>query len=200
MFKIESLENLVQLLNQLPGIGPKTAQRLSYHILRSGEYSSQLRDALRGVEERVHLCPQCFSYTDLPESCSLCQDLQRTDESICVVESPANVVGIESTGIFRGRYHVLHGVISPLEGIGPQDLRIQELLDRVHLHPGVVKEIIFALDADLEGDTTVLYLTKRFAETEIKMTRIAHGVPIGSDIDYVDHRTLSRALAHRVQL
>lgn len=198
MFKIGSLEKLIHELNRLPGVGPKTAQRLAYHILRTPDFSQKLQDALKLVQENVHLCAQCFSYTDEAELCRYCSDPHRRDDLICVVEEPSDIIRVESSGVFRGRYHVLHGAISPLDNVGPQDLRIRELMARVD--EGVIKEIILALDPDLEGDTTVLYLAKALADKPVKITRIASGVPLGSDIDYVDDRTLGRALENRVEL
>lgn len=199
MLQIPALEKLVHELSRLPGIGPKTAQRLAYYILRSpSEYSLRLSEVLMRVQAEVHTCPQCFNYTDL-DLCKYCLDPHRSDESICIIEEPSDVVRIESSGAFRGRYHVLHGTISPLEGVGPQDLKIPELLQRIGKITNL-KEIIFALDADLEGDTTVLYLTKQLQEKGLRLSRIAHGVPIGSDIEFIDDRTMSRALENRVVL
>jgi recombination protein RecR len=204
MLKIHSLEKLVHELNRLPGVGPKTAQRLAYFILRTPEYSEQLQVALQQVQETVHLCPQCFSYTDAEDLCRYCTDPGRRDDLICVVEEPSDIVRVESSGVFRGRYHVLHGAISPLDNIAPRDLKIRELLDRVDAglrgEKPKISEIILALDPDLEGDTTALYLAKALIAKELKVTRIASGVPIGSDIDYVDDRTLGRALENRVEL
>jgi recombination protein RecR len=204
MLHISALEKLVHELSRLPGIGPKTAQRLAYFILRSGsQYSERLGEALMRVQAEVHECPQCFNYTDT-DLCKYCSDSHRSNESICVVEEPSDIMRIESSGAFRGRYHVLHGVISPLEGIGPQDLKIQELLGRINKglndEGHLVKEIILALDADLEGDTTILYLTKHLQGKGLKISRIAHGVPIGSDIDFIDDRTMGRALENRIEL
>lgn len=204
MLHISALEKLVHELSRLPGIGPKTAQRLAYFVLRSqNEYPERLSEALLRVRAEVHDCPQCFNYTD-SDLCKYCEDVHRADESICVVEEPSDIMRIESSGAFRGRYHVLHGAISPLEGIGPQDLKIQELLQRVNAglagDAPVIKEIILALDADLEGDTTILYIAKHLQGKGVKLSRIAHGVPIGSDIDFVDDRTMGRALENRVEL
>ncbi|HMN69571.1 MAG TPA: recombination mediator RecR [Bdellovibrionales bacterium] len=202
--KIPSLNQLVHELSRLPGIGPKTAQRLAYHLLRSpGEYVQGLRDALKAVKERIRECPQCFAFTEEEGLCHFCADPMRVSDSICVVEDPADIERIESSGVFRGRYHVLHGAISPLDGVSPQDLKIEALLDR--LAPDTdgnlpVSEVILALDADLEGDTTVLYLAKILKDMNIKTSRIAHGVPIGGDIDYIDYRTLGRAIENRVQV
>ncbi len=202
MLRIAALEKLVHQLNRLPGIGPKTAQRLAYQILREPELSTGLQEALVAVRETVHLCERCFSYTDEPTACRYCADTSRKDDVICVVEEPSDIVRVESSGAFRGRYHVLHGAISPLDGVGPDDLKIRELLSRIEESQGSapITEVILALDPDLEGDTTVLYLAKILTERGLKATRIASGVPLGSDIDYVDDRTLGRALENRVEL
>lgn len=202
MLRIAALEKLVHQLNRLPGIGPKTAQRLAYQILREPELSTGLQEALIAVRETVHLCSTCFSYTDEPTICRYCADTSRKDDVICVVEEPSDIVRVESSGAFRGRYHVLHGAISPLDGIGPDDLKIRELLSRIEESKSStpITEVILALDPDLEGDTTVLYLAKILTERGLKATRIASGVPLGSDIDYVDDRTLGRALENRVEL
>lgn len=202
MLRIASLEKLVHQLNRLPGIGPKTAQRLAYQILREPELSTGLQEALIAVRETVHLCESCFSYTDEPTVCRFCADTSRKEDVICVVEEPSDIVRVESSGAFRGRYHVLHGAISPLDGIGPDDLKIRELLSRIEesKNSTPIAEVILALDPDLEGDTTVLYLAKILTERGLKATRIASGVPLGSDIDYVDDRTLGRALENRVEL
>ena len=204
MLNIPALEKLVHELSRLPGIGPKTAQRLAYYILKSGnEYSDRLGQALTQVQAEVHDCPCCFNYTDA-DFCRYCVDPHRGDDSLCIVEEPSDIMRIESSGAFRGRYHVLHGAISPLEGIGPKELKIQELLDRVDAglegNGPQIKEIILALDADLEGDTTILYLAKHLQGKGLKLSRIAHGVPIGSDIDFIDDRTMGRALQNRVEL
>jgi recombination protein RecR len=204
MLHISALEKLVHELSRLPGIGPKTAQRLAYHILRApSEYSHQLADALIRVQAEVHVCPSCFNYTDA-DICRYCLDPHRANDALCVVEEPSDILRIESSGAFRGRYHVLHGVISPLEGIGAEDLKIEELINKVNRGLSGdgprIHEIIMALDADLEGDTTVLYLAKHLQNKGVRLSRIAHGVPIGSDIDYIDDRTMGRALENRVEL
>jgi recombination protein RecR len=204
MLNIPALEKLVHELSRLPGVGPKTAQRLAYHILRSREdYTDRLSDALMRVRAEVHTCPRCFNYTDA-DLCRYCSDGHRQDDTLCVVEEPSDIMRIESSGAFRGRYHVLHGAISPLEGVRPEDLKIHELLNRVEQglrgQAPAIREIILALDADLEGDTTVLYLSKQLQGKSVKLSRIAHGVPIGSDIDFIDDRTMGRALENRVEL
>lgn len=201
MLKISSLEKLVIELGRLPGIGPKTAQRLAYSILTNAELSHGLEQSLVLVRETVKQCSECFSFTDSAEEpalCHFCTDPTRKDELVCVVEEPADIARIESSGAFKGRYHVLHGAISPLDRIGPDDLKIAELLNRIPKQG--IKEVILALDPDLEGDTTALYLAKVLNDLGVKVTRIASGVPLGSDIDYVDDRTLGRALENRVEL
>jgi len=204
MLNIPALEKLVHELSRLPGIGPKTAQRLAYYILRSkADYSDRLSDALTRVKAEVHTCPRCFNYTDA-DLCKFCTDPHRMDNLLCVVEEPADISRIEASGAFRGRYHVLQGALSPLEGVGPQDLRIKELIERIEAglrgESPAIKEVILALDADLEGDTTILYLTKLMQGKAVTLTRIAHGVPIGGDIDFIDDRTMGRALENRVEL
>lgn len=202
---VPSLEKLVHEFSKLPGIGPKTAQRLAYHILRGRDSDVEaLANALHGIKTSVRECPSCFSYTENVDLCHICRDPTRSDESLCLVEDPGDIIRIESSGVYRGRYHVLKGAISPLEGIAPEDLTIANLLEKVQngqkgLRPEI-KEVILALDADLEGDTTVLYLARALKAFGVKISRIAHGVPIGGDIDYVDHRTLGRAMENRVQL
>jgi len=204
LLNIAALEKLVHELSRLPGIGPKTAQRLAYYVLKSKDsYPTQLSEALLRVQSEVHSCTECFNYTD-KTVCKYCDDPHRTSEILCLVEEPSDISRIESSGAFRGRYHVLHGVISPLEGITAKNLKIQELLNKIE--EGVAgtrpafKEIIFAFDADLEGDTTALYLTKILQGKNIKISRIAHGIPMGSDIDFIDDRTMGRALENRVEL
>lgn len=203
MLKIPSVETLVHDLCQLPGIGPKTAQRLAYMILKTKGYSRRLRDSLEKVEERVHDCPECFNFTDNDVACYFCADLKRSSRQLCVVEEPSDIDRIEGSGAFHGRYHVLHGSLSPLEGVGPEDLKIAQLLDRIRRSKDgdePVEEVILALDPDLEGDTTVLYLVEELTPLDVRISRIAHGVPLGSDIDYIDNRTLGRALENRVEL
>jgi recombination protein RecR len=200
-FQIPSLDSLIHELTRLPGIGEKTAQRLAFFILKQGsEYSERLQNALSDVNSNVHSCPSCFSYTDKP-LCRICETPSRDRRLICVVEEPSDVVRMETMGSFRGLYHVLEGTISPLEGVTPDNLRIQELLKRIEDSVGeeAIQEIILCLDADLEGDTTALYLAKVLPKN-VKLTRLAHGVPFGSDIDYIDSRTLGRAFENRVEL
>ncbi|MCB9073822.1 MAG: recombination protein RecR [Bdellovibrionaceae bacterium] len=206
MFNIPALDKLIHELSLLPGIGPKTAQRLVHHILRERQYSENLREALSAVEDSIKLCSSCFSYTDDSRGiCHYCTTPKRRDDVICVVETPESVMQIEASGSYNGRFHVLHGAISPLHGLTPDKLKIKELSLRIDLllekAPQSKVEVILALDADLEGDTTMLYLAKLFAETpQVTVSRLAQGVPIGSHLDFVDHRTLGRALENRVRL
>ncbi len=209
---VPSLEKLVAELAKLPGVGPKTAGRLAYYILRSpAAYNDNLRAALERVKTSVHECPRCFSFTENESLCHYCLDPSRTNDSICVVEDPADIARIDTSGVFRGRYHVLHGTLSPLDGVGPKDIRLEPLLQRV-AHEDIC-EVILALDADLEGDTTALYIAKQLREhpqngsfgqhegsQKLRISRLAHGIPIGGDIDYIDFRTLGRALENRVDL
>ncbi|MBT4762644.1 MAG: recombination protein RecR [Bdellovibrionaceae bacterium] len=200
-----SFSRLVSEFNRLPGIGYKTATRLAYHILKSPtEIVENMAQSLVDVKEYVGQCTQCFSYTEGSVLCRVCSDDHRDKHVLCVVEDPWDIITMENSGIFRGQYHVLHGVISPLDGISPKDLKIDELMSRVELsrqsEATEIKELIFALDADLEGDTTILYLAKLLKDKGVSVTRIAHGVPVGGDIDYVDHRTLGRALENRVNI
>lgn len=204
MLNIPALEKLVHELSRLPGIGPKTAQRLAYHILRSKDnYIERLSDSLVRVRAEVHTCQVCYNYTDTNE-CKFCRDVHRTEETLCVVEEPSDIMKIESSGAFRGKYHVLHGVISPLEGIGANDLKISELVQRIDAglngEGPKIDELILALDADLEGDTTILYLAKLLQGKNVRLSRLAHGVPIGSDIEFIDDRTMGQALENRVEL
>lgn len=201
---LPSLDKLIHELSKLPGIGNKTAGRLAYHILKSPEhFSRELSESIEEVKKNVRECSICFSYTEVEEQCVFCTDLKRSNDILCVVEDPSDIARIESSGAFRGRYHVLHGALSPLDGITPQDLKIDPLIQKIRDSQGgdePITEVILALDADLEGDTTVLYLAKILGEMGVNTTRIAHGVPIGGDIDYIDFRTLGRAIENRVQL
>jgi recombination protein RecR len=197
-FKIAALDKLIDELSRLPGLGEKTAQRLAFYMLKTkDDYVDRLATALKDVKEQVRHCRLCYNYTD-KDICSICADPSRNQHLLCVVEDAADILRIESAMDFKGRYHVLQGVLSPLDGIGPDQIRIAELLTRVESQG--VTEVILALDADLEGDATSLYLTKLLKPRSVRITRIAHGVPIGGNLEYVDSRTLSRALENRVEL
>ena len=189
------IDNLIEALTKLPGIGKKTASRLAFHILRSSLSEAQgLARAILDVKEKIRLCSICFNLTD-EDSCWICRDERRTREILCVVEGPNDLIAIENTGAFKGRYHVLHGTISPLEGVGPDDIRIREVLERIH-REGVV-EVILATNPTVEGGATALYLTDLIRPLGVKVTRIAYGIPMGGEIEYSDGMTLSKALEGR---
>ena len=191
----EPIERLIEAFARLPGIGPKTAQRLAFFVLRTqGDYARELSQAVGEVKEKIRLCSICGNYTD-QDICGICRSRNRNREIICVVEDPKDVLALERTNEYRGLYHVLHGAISPVEGIGPEQLRIRELLKR--LEGGEVKEIILATNSTIEGDTTALYLARLIAPLEIPVTRIAQGIPVGGDIDYADEVTLTKAFLGR---
>lgn len=195
MYSSKYLELLVEELAKLPSIGQKTAQRLALYLLKaSREDSLRLADAIRAVKERVGLCGVCGNFSD-EDPCRLCSDPQRDAALICVVEQPGDVMAFERTGLFRGRYHVLGGALSPLDGTNPEDLRIRSLLER--LRSGEVSEIILATNPNVAGEATALYLSKLLAPLGVRVTRIARGVPMGSDLEYSDQVTLGRALEGR---
>jgi len=195
MYSSKYLELLVEELAKLPSIGQKTAQRLALHILRaSKEDSLRLADAIRAVKERVGMCGTCGNFSD-EDPCRLCSDPQRDASLVCVVEQPGDVLALERTGRYRGRYHVLGGALSPLDGTHPEDLRIQPLLER--LRDDGVTEIILATNPNVAGEATALYLSKLLAPLGVRVTRIARGVPMGSDLEYSDQVTLARALEGR---
>jgi recombination protein RecR len=192
------IDHLIEALTRLPGIGKKTASRLAFHILRSSSSEAQeLARAILDVKEKIRLCSTCFNLTD-EDPCRICQDGRRSTEILCVVEGPNDLIAIENTGTFNGRYHVLHGTISPLEGIGPDDLKIKELLGR--LQKERISEVILATNPTVEGGTTALYLTDLIKPLGIKVTRIAYGIPMGSEIEYSDGMTLSKALEGRREI
>jgi recombination protein RecR len=193
-----AMTRLIQQLTRLPGIGEKTASRLAFHILRSErEYAQALAEALIAVKDETRLCSVCFALTE-SDPCPLCADPQRSAEVICVVEEPADLLAIERVREFRGRYHVLHGTLAPLDGVGPDDLKIQPLLVRLHDDP--VREVILATNPTAEGEATALYLAKLLKPLGIKVTRIAHGLPVGADIEYADVVTVGRALEGRREM
>jgi recombination protein RecR len=194
----DPLNRLVAQLARLPGIGEKTAQRLAFHILRApGEYAQELAQAIREVKEKVHLCTRCFSLTDT-EPCGFCRDTRREERVVCVVETYADLMALERTREFKGRYHVLHGVLSPLEGVGPEQLRIKELLER--LGDGRIEEVILATNPDVEGEATALYLTRLLKPMGLRVSRLAQGLPMGGDLEYADQATLAKALSARREL
>jgi recombination protein RecR len=197
---IEPVARLIEAFNRLPGVGPKTAQRLTYHLLRAPDAEARtLAAALIAVREQVVLCEQCFNFSDSP-LCPICRDPGRDQRRLCVVEEPLDVLALERTGEFRGRYHVLHGAISPIDGVGPDRLRIRELLERVDAaarDAAPFEEVILATNPTLEGEATAMYLDERLAGSVASITRIARGIPVGGDLEYADEVTLIRALQGR---
>jgi recombination protein RecR len=190
-----AIQDLIDELGRLPGVGPKSAQRIAFHVLSADPADvNRLATALRKVKELVRFCTTCFNVAE-SEQCRVCRDPRRTSEVLCVVEEPKDVVAIERTGEFRGRYHVLGGAINPLEGIGPDNLRIRELLLR--LGTGEVHELILATDPNTEGEATATYLALMIKPMGIKVTRLASGLPVGGDLEYADEITLGRAFEGR---
>lgn len=196
----EPIQDLINALERLPGVGPKTASRLAFYLLRASEdVAADLAAALTGLKDRTALCPECFNIMLAGrERCEVCADPQREDTLICVVEEPLDVLALERTGGFRGRYHVLQGVLSPIEGIGPDDLKIRPLLERVGR--GGVAEVILATNPSMEGDATALYLRQQLLPLGVHVTRLARGLPVGGDLEYADQNTLLRALSGRQEM
>ena len=189
---------LIDELSKLPGIGPKTAQRLAFHLLNApAEVALQLSQALAEARRSVHFCSICGNFTDT-DPCLICRDERRRQDLICVVERPKDVVAMEKSRAFDGLYHVLHGAISPMDNIGPEQLRIKGLLQR--LAGGTVRELILATNPTVEGDATALYLAGLLRALEVKVTRIAHGLPVGADLEYADQLTLSKSLEGRREM
>jgi recombination protein RecR len=190
-----AIQDLIDELGRLPGVGPKSAQRIAFHVLSADPADvNRLAISLRKVKELVRFCTTCFNVAE-SEQCRVCRDTRRTSEVLCVVEEPKDVVAIERTGEFRGRYHVLGGAINPLEGIGPDNLRIRELMTR--LSTGEVKELILATDPNTEGEATATYLALLVKPMGIAVTRLASGLPVGGDLEYADEITLGRAFEGR---
>ena len=196
----EPLERLILALERLPGIGPKTASRLAFYLLKAPEeFSGDLADALKMVKSGTSFCHTCFNITDAGrEECVICADPNRDKSVVCVVEDPLDMVALEKTAGYNGQYHVLHGALSPIEGIGPDDIKIYELEERVK--NGKIKEVIVATNPSMEGDATALYLRQRLEKYPVKLTRLARGLPVGGDLEYADQSTLLRALAGRQEL
>jgi recombination protein RecR len=193
-----SLQELIDQLGRLPGIGPKSAQRIAFHLLKvPREEAERLARAITEMKQRTRLCERCFNVCD-DEECAICADPRRDRTVLCVVEEPKDVVAIERTGEFHGRYHVLHGAINPLEGVGPDELRTKELLSRVGAEG--VREVIVCTNPNLEGETTALYLARLLRPLGVRVTRIASGLPVGGDLEYADELTLGRALEGRRDL
>jgi len=189
------VQELIDELGRLPGIGPKSAQRIAFHILQTESFDvSRLAEVLTEVRDKVRFCTICGNVTE-SETCSICRDPRRSPATICVVEEAKDVVAVERTREFKGLYHVLGGAISPIDGIGPDDLRIRQLLQR--LSDGVVTEVIIATDPNLEGEATATYLTRLLQQPNLRVTRLASGLPVGGDLEYADEVTLGRAFEGR---
>ncbi len=194
----EPVTKLVEAFSRLPGVGPKTASRLTYYLLRaSAEYSLGLAEALGNLKAQTRFCSVCFNIT-VADPCPICNSRDRDGTILAVVEEPLDLMAIERTGVYKGRYHVLHGAISPVEGIGPDDLKIRELVARVE--KGEAGEVIIATNPGMEGDATAMYLQRELAGSQVKVTRLARGLPTGGDLEYVDSITLMRALEGRSEL
>jgi recombination protein RecR len=200
MLAPEPIQRLINALSRLPGVGPKTASRLTFYLLRGAEdLANELSEALSELKSGIAYCEECHNITVVGATrCEICRDPERDQALICVVEDPLDVLALERTGGLRGRYHVLHGVLSPIEGVGPEDLKIQELMERVREEE--VGEIILATNPSMEGDATAMYLQQRLAPLGVKVTRLARGLPVGGDLEYADQNTLLRALAGRQEM
>jgi recombination protein RecR len=196
----ESLQSLINALERLPGIGPKSASRLAFYFLRAPEEVSQdLASALANLKANTTLCQECFNITEAGrEQCEICESSQRDGSLVCVVEEALDVLALERTGGYRGKYHVLQGVLSPIEGIGPDDLKIKQLIARVSR--GEIQEVILATNPSMEGDATALYLQGHLEPLGVRVTRLARGLPVGGDLEYADQNTLLRALAGRQEM
>ena len=191
----EAINKLIQEFNKLPGIGPKSAQRLAYHLLRApDEQTKLLAEAILLLKQKVTLCSTCFNVTE-SDPCPICRGDERDRSKICIVEQPQDILALEHTGIYKGLYHVLHGAISPTEGIGADDIRIKELLSR--LQDGSVSEVIFATNPNLEGEQTAMYLSRLISPLGIRVTRLARGLPFGTELEYADDVTLTQAIEGR---
>jgi recombination protein RecR len=191
-----AVTRLIEEFHRLPGIGPKTAQRLTFYLLRAPKDQAQsLAEALAQLKDRITLCAICANIAE-ENPCAICRDDARDRSIVCVVEEPLDVLALERTREYHGLYHVLHGAISPVEGIGPDDLKIHELLTRIQRDPGI-KEIVFATNPNLEGEATAMYLERLIKPLGIRMTRLARGLPVGGDLEYADEVTLTRALEGR---
>ncbi len=191
---------LIDEFSRLPGIGPKTASRLTFYLLRHpAEQATALAEALVALHQKIVFCSQCYNIAE-SDPCAICSNENRDRSIICVVEEPLDVVAIERTRDYQGLYHVLHGSIAPVEGIGPEDLKIAELIDRVRGQPPPLRELIIATNPNLEGEATAMYIARQLEGVEISITRLARGLPMGGDLEYADEITLSRALSGRSEM
>ncbi|MGE3074315.1 MAG: recombination mediator RecR [Dehalococcoidia bacterium] len=191
----EPIQRLIEAFHRLPGIGPKSAQRLAYHILRTSEQEAlALADSVMDVKRRIRLCSVCLNITE-KDPCGYCDDDRRDKTIVCVVEQPLDVLAIERSGGYRGQYHVLHGVLNPIDGVGPEDIHVRELV--VRLQAGEIQEVIMATNANLEGEATAMYVQRLVSPAGVRVTRLARGLPSGADLEYTDDVTLARALEGR---
>ncbi|MBO4941579.1 MAG: recombination protein RecR [Clostridia bacterium] len=197
-YYVSPLQNLIEEFQKLPGIGSKTAQRLAYHVLNLPKESAQkFANAIVDAKEKISYCKICQNFSD-KDICSVCKNPARDKGVICVVENPRDVIQMEKTNEFKGTYHVLHGAISPMDNIGPEDIRIKELMTRIAEEK--VSEVIMATNPNLEGETTAMYISKLIKPFGVKVTRIAHGVPVGGELEFADEMTLAKAIQWRVEL
>lgn len=196
----EPIQKLINALERLPGIGPKTASRLAFYLLRAPDDLSQdLSESLHGLKDKVAYCQDCFNITEAGRSrCEVCDNPRRDAGLICVVEEALDVLALERVGAYEGRYHVLHGVLSPIEGIGPEDIKVRPLVERVAA--GGIREVILATNPSMEGDATALYLQQQLRQYGVQITRLARGLPVGGDLEYADQNTLLRALSGRQEM
>ena len=191
----EAINKLIQEFNKLPGIGPKSAQRIAFYLLRAPEEQSRLlSEAILSLKQKITLCSTCFNVTE-SDPCPICRSAERDLSMICIVEQPQDILALEHTGIYKGLYHVLHGAISPTEGVGADDIRIKELLNRLQNSP--VEEVILATNTNLEGEQTAMYLSRLISPLGTRVTRLARGLPFGTELEYADDVTLTRALEGR---
>lgn len=196
----EPIQKLINSLERLPGIGPKSASRLAFFLLRApDEVSGDLAGALSGLKDKVGFCQECYNITAAGRTrCEVCEDSRRDSGLICVVEEALDVLALERVGAYTGKYHVLHGVLSPIEGVGPQDIKVGPLLERVAR--GGVREVILATNPSMEGDATALYLQQQLRQYGVQITRLARGLPVGGDLEYADQNTILRALSGRQEM
>ncbi|MBI1794756.1 MAG: recombination protein RecR [Chloroflexi bacterium] len=196
----EPIQKLINSFERLPGIGPKSASRLAFFLLRApDDISRDLSEALNGLKDKIAFCEECFNITEAGRSrCEICENPKRDGGVICVVEEALDVLALERINAYSGRYHVLHGVLSPIEGIGPDDIKARQLIERVA--KGGVKEVVLATNPSMEGDATALYLQQQLRPFEIQVTRLARGLPVGGDLEYADQNTLLRALSGRQEM
>ncbi|MBR47891.1 MAG: recombination protein RecR [Flavobacteriaceae bacterium] len=195
-FPSKILENTVNEISKLPGIGKRTALRLALHILKQPEnHIDALADSIKNLRKKINFCSECYNLSD-NEICEICLNPNRQNGELCVVEDIRDVMAIENTSQFKGRYHVLNGLISPIDGVGPADLKIDSLIEKIR--GGKIKEVIFALSATMEGDTTIFYINKNLSSFEIKISTIARGIPVGDELEYTDEITLGRSILKRI--